>query len=112
MYIVYDLIIGNILLSKNRNSISKDELNKLINSIYEELPDDWYPYGDYPILESFLYDYSFLVEECGNEIIIKKNMKILERYFRIGVPKELVSICNRVVNIETNKTKLLVKKGI
>ena len=109
MHIDYDLIIGNIILSLNKQTILKSEIYSCLELLDKLLPDNYYLYGNYNI-DIFLDYYSFLFEDLGDKIRITKNKEILERYFKIGIPKQIIELCNMsVLQLNNNNNKVLIK---
>lgn len=108
MRIDYDLIIGNIIISMNKQIILKEEIYKCIELIDDVIPNNYYLCGNSNV-DDFIEYYNFLFCNLDEKINIKCDNKILERYFKIGVPKEIIEFCDMATS-QINK-KLLVKNN-
>lgn len=109
MHIDYDLIIGNIIISMNKKTILKEEIYKCIELIDNVIPNDYHLIGNSNV-DDFKEYYSFLFCDLDESINIKCDNKTLERYFRVGVPKEIIEFCNIVILQLKDDKKVLVKK--
>ena len=109
MQIDYDLIIGNIIVSMNKQTILKDDIYKCLELIDNIIPNNYYLIGNSNV-DDFIDYYNFLFCDLDEKINIKCDNKISERYFKVGIPKEIINFCNIVVSKLKDDKKVLVKK--
>jgi len=106
--ISYKLVIGNSLISTQREQITKSEVYQYWKIVDELLPSDYYTYGNNNSFEDFCEEYSFLVKRNGDVMIINSNINNLNRYFRIGIPVEILNVFNNAgikLNCSAKTTK-------
>ena len=105
----YDLVIGNIILSFNKKMILKEDIYKTLE-IFEELTNNEYCLCGNN-LEDFIDYYCFLFNHLDDRVEIKVDNKILERYFKIGVPKKIISYSVLAISsFKSSKVKKYVLK--
>ena len=65
------------------------------------LPEGYYTHGDDDIFDNFCDRYPFLVRmiSFGNEFLVIYDNEMLERYFRIGLPKEIINVFEKSASI-------------
>ena len=86
------IVIGNAILSTNRNEITQKQIYRYWHLFDELLPNGYYTIGNNNSFEEFCEQYSFLVKMHNNLLILNCELYILERYCRLGIPKELIKI--------------------
>lgn len=94
-----NLIIGNALIIMGSEKITRDQIYCYKDLVDKLLPKRYYVYGEEDIFNSFCKRYHFMVEitDFGNALLIKADKQTLERYFKIGVSKEIIKICQEAV---------------
>ena len=107
--ISYNLVIGNALLTNKENKITKEQVYKYWEIVDMLLPDNYYTYyayGDNLLpFENFCEEYSYLIKNVEDSIIINCDINLLKRYFRIGIPTELAKIFDEA-GAKLNELKL------
>lgn len=109
MRIDYDLIIGNIIISMNKQIILKEDIYKCLGLIDIIMPSNYYLIGNLNV-DDFIEYYNFLFEDLVDKVRIKQNNKNLERYFKIGIPKEIIDFCDMVISKQNEKQ--LIKRRV
>lgn len=89
-----DAVIGNAIIFMGKEKLSRCQIYHYINIVDKLLPEGYYTYGDDDVFDNFCDRYSFVVElrSFGQEFLVKSDKKTLERYFRIGLPKEIIDV--------------------
>ncbi len=88
-----NVAIANAFISLKKQTLTTEEINEFINLVDSLLPNSYYIYSNGNYISGFCNDYGFLVENFDNNILLKQNnYERLCRYFRIGLPIELVSV--------------------
>lgn len=122
-----NLIIGNAFISTGKEVMTKGEINQFWNIVDTKLPEGYYTSGSNNSFNDFCDEYGFLVKRIDDKIIVNCDRKLLERYFRIGLPTKIVNVfddaafkLNEVkidvldktcdIKIQTEKVKTLIKK--
>lgn len=99
-----EIIIGNYiieLLNKSVRKFNKNELQKIDDELSSSLSKIGYYYK--PLIfhiNEFAEMYSMFVELKDNDVIIKdyaiENVSLVNRYFRLGCPKELINEIKKI----------------
>lgn len=110
MRIDYDLIIGNIILSMNKQIILKEDIYQCLELFDNLTSNNYYLIGNSNV-DDFLEYYNFLFCNLDENINIKCDDNILERYFRVGISKKIIEFCDIAVSKLKDDKKVLVKKN-
>ena len=112
--ISYKLVIGNSLISIQKQEITKSEVYQYWKIVDSLLPSDYYTYGNNNSFEDFCEEYSFLVKRNGNTMIINCDIDKFKRYFRIGIPVEILNVFDtagmKLNCSKQTKNKTIIKK--
>lgn len=100
-----DLVIGNAFISTGKEVMTKGEINQFWNIVDTKLPEGYYTSGSNNSFNDFCDEYSFLVKRIDDKIIVNCDRKLLERYFRIGLPIKIIEAFENTV-ITLNELKL------
>ena len=96
-----DVVIGNAIIFMGKEKLSRCQIYHYIHIVDKLLPEGYYTYGDDDIFDNFCDRYPFVVKliSFGEEFLVKSDKETLERYFRIGLPKEIIKIFEKSANI-------------
>lgn len=86
------LIIGNALISTNRECLTKEQVCHYWHIVDSLLPEGYYTNGNNNSFSDFCEEYPFLVKRVGDTMMINCDNALLERYCRIGVPTEIINV--------------------
>jgi len=99
------IVIGNAILSTNRSEMTKKQIYKYWFFVDELLPNGYYTIGNNNSFEEFCEQYSFLVKTHNNLLILNCERYKLERYCRLGIPKEIIKIFDKAA-LKFNKNEI------
>lgn len=112
----YNIVIGNALKYLKKTYISKNLIYSYWSRVDELLPQNYYTYGNNSSFEDFYERYSFIVKRNGDTMIFDDSVYesgVLDRYFCIGIPKEISIIFKKAalsfLKLEENVNKYLKK---
>lgn len=104
-----DLVIGNALISTNKECITIQQVYQYWHLVDGLLPEGYYTYGNNNSFADFCEEYHFLVKRVGDTMMLNCDIDLIKRYFRIGVPKEIIQVFDfvgdRLNEIETEEAK-------
>ena len=107
------IVIGNAILSTDRSEMTKQEIYKYWHLVDNLLPNGYYTIGNNSSFEEFGEQYSFLVKTHNNLLILNCDRHKLERYCRLGIPKELIKIFDEAaIKFNENQINEATKKLI
>ena len=98
------LVIGNSLISTNREYLTKEQIYNYCHIVDFLLPEGYYTSINNNSFFDFCEDYPFLVKRNGDTMIINCDRVLLERYCRIGIPTEIIKVFDEA-GIKLNKIK-------
>ena len=109
------LVICNAILSTDSNEMTKQQIYKYWQLVDNLLPNGYYTIGNNSSFEEFCEQYSFLLKNHNNLLILNCDRYKLERYCRLGIPKELIKIFDEAAkkfneNQISEETKKLILK--
>lgn len=103
------LIIGNSLISTNREYMTKGQVYHYCNIVDSLLPEGYYTTRNNNSFSDFCEEYSFLVKRFEDKMMINCEKYLLERYFRTGVSEEIIKVfdmagdeLNKIEGTQTN----------
>lgn len=107
------LVIGNALISTNREYLTRGEVCHYWHIVDSLLPEGYYTNGNNNSFSVFCEEYPFLVKRVGDTMMINCDTSLLERYCRIGVPTEIIKVFDlagaKLNEIEEKSRKVLTK---
>ncbi len=86
------LVIGNALISTNREYLTRGQVCHYWHIVDSLLPEGYYTNGNNNSFSDFCEEYPFLVKRVGDAMMINCDNALLERYCRIGVPTEIIKV--------------------
>ena len=86
------IIIGNALICLNKEYLTKSDIYEYWNNVDSLLPEEYYTYQNNNSFIKFCEEHPFFVKRVGDTLKINCDISLLERYFRIGVPIEILNI--------------------
>ena len=96
------LVIGNALISTNREHLTRGQVCHYWHIVDSLLPEGYYTNGNNNSFSDFCEEYPFLVKRVGDAMMINCDNALLERYCRIGVPTEIIKVFD-LAGVELNK---------
>ena len=96
-----DSVIGNGIIFMDKKRLSRSQIYHYIHIVDKLLPEGYYTHGDDDIFDNFCDRYPFLVQilSFGNEFLVISDKEMFERYFRIGLPKEIINVFEKSASI-------------
>lgn len=96
-----DSVIGNGIIFMDKERLSRGQIYHYIDIVDKLLPEGYYTYGNGDIFDNFCDRYPFIVQvlSFGDEFLVKSDKQTLERYFRIGLPKEIINVFEKSAKI-------------
>lgn len=92
--ISYNLIVGSFFISTKLKEATEEQIDKYMEIIDKLLPENYYTYKNAYSFEDFCQRYNFLIKKINDKIILACDLKRLKRYFKVGVPNELIKVFN------------------
>lgn len=86
------LVIGNALLSTNREYLTRGQVCHYWHIVDSLLPEGYYTNGNNNSFSEFCEEYPFLVKRVGDTIMINCEKDLLERYCRMGVSTKIIKV--------------------
>lgn len=111
--IMDNIVIGNAFFSTERSVMTKEEIHNYWYIVDELLPKLYYTYGSNNSFFEFYEDYSFLFKRINNSLELTGEKYMLERYFRLGVPKQVIKVFDEAgikFNNDLNEQKVPIKR--
>lgn len=111
--IMDNIVIGNAFFSTGRNIMTKEEIYNYWHIVDEILPKLYYTCGSNNSFFEFYEDYAFLFKRINNSLELTGEKYMLERYFRLGMPKQVIKVLDEAgikYNNSLNKERVPVKK--
>ena len=87
-----NVVVGHSFISTKRTELTIEEIIQYCNIADSLIEPKYYVSSYNTCLDYFGKNYSFLFKEIDNKLIVNCDINLLIRYFRLGLPKDLVEL--------------------
>ena len=87
-----NVVVGHSFISTKRTKLTLEEIYQYCEIADELLEPKYFVYSYKICIDYFSKNYSYLFTQEGDTLKVNCDIRLLIRYFRLGLPKDLVKI--------------------